>query len=129
MLEELLREVRKLRTVFRAAGLEARTFRRRLRTAWPKRRFSLDKSERLRRSFAAKRVFAEAEHFALLGSGTVYPIHLLYATLVAEDKRRDETLAELNIEKTRLVSIAKQEVVLPQLGSDSASKKARTRWN
>jgi len=129
VLEELLREVRKLRTIFRAAGLDAKTFRRRLRRASPERRFSLDESERLRRSPAAKRVFADAEHFAQLVSSTVYPAHLLYATLLTEDKHRDETLAELNIEKKRLLSIAKREIVMPQLGSGSASKKARTRWN
>lgn len=129
MLEELLREVRKVRTVFRAAGLDAKAFRRRLRRASPERRFSLDESERLRRSPAAKQVFADAEHLAQLGSGTVYPAHLLYAALLAEDKRRDETLAELNIEKKRLTNIAKREVVMSQPGSASASKKARPRWN
>jgi hypothetical protein len=129
VLEELLREVRKLRTVFRAAGLDAKAFRRRLRRASPERRFSLDESERLRRSPAAKQVFADAEHFAQLGSGTVYPVHLLYATLLLEDNHRDATLTELNIEKKRLLSVSKREMVMPQLGSSSASKKARTRWN
>ena len=128
VLEELLREVRKLRTVFRAAGLDAKIFRRRLRRVSPGRRFSLTESERLRRSPAAKRVFADAEHFAQLGSGTVYPAHLLYATLLAEDKNRDETLAELQIERKRLLTVAKRDVLTPQLGSIS-SKRARTRWN
>ena len=108
---------------------DAKIFRRRLRRDSPERRFALDDSERLRRSSAAKRVFADAEHFAQLGASVVYPVHLLYATLLAEDKHRDATLAELEIEKKRLVSVAKREVVIPQLGSASASKKARTRWN
>jgi hypothetical protein len=56
-------------------------------------------------------------------------VHLLYATLLAEDSHRDATLVELNIEKKRLTTIAKREVLTPQLGSASASKKARTRWN
>ena len=129
VLEELLREVRKLRTVFRAAGLDAKMFRRRLRRASPERRFALDDSERLRRSPAAKQVFADADHFAQLGSSTVYPVHLLYATLLAEDKHRDATLAELKVEKKRLMSVAKREVLMPQLGSASSSKKSRTRWN
>lgn len=129
VLEELLREVRRLRTIFRAAGLDAKTFRRRLRRPSRERRFSLDDSERLRRSTAAKRVFADAEHIAQLGSGTVYPIHLLYATLLVEDEHRDATLAEVNADKKRLLTVAKREVVMPQLGSASASKKARTRWN
>jgi ATP-dependent Clp protease ATP-binding subunit ClpA len=128
VLEELLREVRKLRTVFLAAGLDAKIFRRRLRRASPERRFSFDDSERLRRSPAAKQVFADAEHLAQFGSGTVYPAHLLYATLLVEDEHRDKTLAELNIKKKRLLSIAKREVLTPRVGS-SASKGARTRLN
>lgn len=129
VLEELLREVRILRTVFRAAGLDAKTFRRRLRRASPERRFSLDESERLCRSPAAKRVFADAEHFAQLGSGTVYPVHLLYASLLAEDEHRDATLAKLSIDKKRLLNVAKRNVLTVQAGSASASKKERTRWN
>src|ERR1017187_790662 len=39
VLEELLREVRRLRTVFRAAGLDAKTFRRKLRRFSRERRF------------------------------------------------------------------------------------------
>ena len=129
VLEELLREVRKLRTVFRTAGLDAKTFRRRLRRVSPERRFALDDSERLHRSSAAKHVFADAEHFAQLGSSTVYPVHLLYATLLAEDKHRDVILTELNVDKKRLMSVAKREVLMPQLGSASGSKKGRSRWN
>jgi ATP-dependent Clp protease ATP-binding subunit ClpA len=128
VLEELLREVRKLRTVFRAAGLDAKKFRRRLRRTVQDRRFSMTESERLRRSPAAKQVFADAEHFAQVGSGTVYPAHLLYATLLAKDEHRDETLANIEIDKRRLLTVAKREILTPQLGTAS-SKKARTRWN
>ena len=129
LLEELLREVRKLRTVFRAAGLDAKAFRRRLRRASPERRFSLDESERLRRSSAAKQVFADAEHFAQLGSSAVFPVHLLYAVLLAKDERRDAILTQLQIDKARLLIVAKRPVLLPQLGSTSGSKKEKTRWN
>jgi ATP-dependent Clp protease ATP-binding subunit ClpA len=129
VLEELLREVRRLRTVYRAAGLDAKTFRRKLRRASPERRFALDDSERLRRSSAAKQVFADAEHFAQLGSSVVYPVHLLYATLLADDEHRDAKLAELNVEKKRLLTVSKREVLGKQIGSASPSAKARTRWN
>jgi hypothetical protein len=129
VLEELLREVRKLRTVFRAAGLDAKVFRRRLRRFSPERRFSMDDSERLRRSPAARRVFADAEQFAQLGSGAVYPVHLLYATLLADDEHRDATLAQLQMDKTRFIAIAKKQIILPQPGASSGSKKERTRWN
>jgi ATP-dependent Clp protease ATP-binding subunit ClpA len=130
LLEELLREVRGLRTFFRAAALDAKMFRRKLRRASPERRFALDDSERLRRSSAAKQIFSEAEHFAQLGSSAVYPVHLLYASLLADDEHRDTILAELNVEKQRLVAISKREVLKPQFGSpSSSSSKARTRWN
>lgn len=129
VLEELLREVRRLRSIFRAAGLDAKVFRRRLRRASPERRFSLEESERLRRSSAAKQVFADAEHFAQLGGRTVYPVHLLYATILAKDEHRDATLDELEIEKRRLANVAKREVVSPQPESTTESKKMRTWWN
>lgn len=129
VLEELLREVRRLRTVFRTAGLDAKTFRRRLRRPFPERRFTLAESERLHRSSAAKRAFADAEHFAQLGGSPVYPVHLLYATMLAEDEHRDTTLTELNIDKKRLLTVAKREVLVPRAGSTSASKRERTRWN
>src|ERR1700747_2049483 len=54
ILEELLREVRRLRTVFRVAGVNAKALRRRLRRASPERCFPLDESERLHRSRGAK---------------------------------------------------------------------------
>jgi ATP-dependent Clp protease ATP-binding subunit ClpA len=129
MLEELLREVRKLRTIYLAAGLDAKSFRRRLRRISPERRFELQKKENLHRSPAAKRVFADAEHFAQLGSSTVYPIHLLYATLFADDENRDAILTELNIEKKRLLTISKREVLKSQVDLTSSSKKSRTKWN
>src|SRR5206468_10952386 len=85
VLEESLREVRKLRTVFRTAGVDTKLLRRSLRKAAPERRFELNESDRIRRNPAAKRVFANAEHFAQFSGGIVYPVHLLYAALLAED--------------------------------------------
>ena len=128
-LEELLREVRRLRTVFRTAGLDAKTFRRKLRRSSPERRFALAESERLHRSSAAKEIFSAAEQFAQVGSNVVYPVHLLYAVLLADDDHRDATLAKLNVEKKKLLAVSKREVLGKQLGSASPSAKARTRWN
>ena len=129
VLEELLREVRKLRTVFRAAGLNAKVFRRRLRRALPNGQFSLAESGRLSRSPASKTIFANAERFAQLHGSTVYPVHLLYATLRAEDRQRDTLLAELNVEKKNLINVVNREVLMPHIDSLSASKKAKIRWN
>jgi hypothetical protein len=129
VLEELLREVRKLRTVFRVAGLNPKTFRRRLRRASPERRFSLAESEMLRRSSAAKQVLADAEHLAQVSNSAVYPVHLLYATLLAEDEDRDAALAELRIDKKRLLTVAKRDVLTFQVGPVSETRGARARWN
>ncbi len=128
-LEECLREVRKLRTVFRVAGVDPKVLRRRLRRAHPTGRFSLAESKRLSRNSAAKEIFADAEHFAQVSNGAVYPAHLLYATLLAEDKDRDATLAELKINKKRLLTVAKRDVLTFQVGSASETRGARARWN
>ena len=129
ILEEMLREVRKLKTIFRAAGLDAKTFRRKLRRTLPEPRFSLEDSKRLRRGSAAKQIFADAEHYSQLGSGVVYPVHLLYATLLTEDNHRDVTLVELKIEKKNLLTVSKREVLGKQIIPGSQSSKSRTRWN
>ena len=129
VLEESLREVRKLRNVFRTAGVDAKQLRRALRKPDPEQDFDLAKSEQIRRSPAAKRIFATAERIAELGGGVVYPVHLLYATLEAEDAHRDATLAKLEFDKNRLLSVAKRQVITPAIGTHSGSKEARARWN
>jgi Clp amino terminal domain, pathogenicity island component len=129
ILEELLREVRRLRTIFRVAGVDAKTLRRRLRRTSRERRFSFDESERLRRGRAAKIAFTDAEHFAELGNCAVYPVHLLYASLLAEDKDRDARFAELKIDRKRLLSVTKREVLTFQVDPMSGTKGARARWN
>ena len=58
-------------------------------------------------SSAAKQVFDEAENFAQIFSGAVYPLHLFYAGLLTDDELRDATLAELNVEKKHLLSSPK----------------------
>ena len=132
ILEELLSEVRKLRSIFRAAGLGAKAFRRRLRTvldggiadAGPG--FSVEpEPERLRRSKSAKLVFADAEHFAELSAHIVYPVHLLFAVLQITDAERDEVMEEFGIDLKRLRQVAKREVLLRNesksfLGKDDA---------
>jgi Clp amino terminal domain, pathogenicity island component len=129
ILEESLREVRKLRTIFRVAGVDAKVLRRRLRRASLEGRFFLAQPERLRRSSAAKDIFADAEHFAQIGNQAVYPAHLLYATLLTEDKDRDAALADLDINKKRLLAVAKRDALMFQFDSLSETKRARARWN
>jgi cell division FtsZ-interacting protein ZapD len=126
ILEELLREVRRLKNVFRAAGLDAKVFRRRLRRTVGARRFVFPDSERLHRSKAAKQVFADAERIAVPGGSVVYPVHLLYATLHGDDNERDEVMKELGINRNHLLEAAKGELVFRY---GRSTNKDRTRWN
>jgi hypothetical protein len=129
VLEELLREVRRIRGVFRAAGLDAKRVRRRLRKASFELRPAPDDSEGLHRSPAARLVFADAERLAKVDNSNIYPVHLLYASLITSDEQRDATLAELNIDKKKLANFAKVEMLTPQNGPPLGSKPAKARWN
>ena len=116
VLEELLREVRRVRTVFRAAELDACAFRRALRGKCGCKLVASAASERLRRSKEAKRVFADAEHFAELAGAAVFPVHLLYAAVSLADEVRDDLLDAMGVELERLRTVAKREVAFPWAG-------------
>lgn len=124
VLEELLREVRRLRTVFRAAGLDACAFRRALRGKCGCKLVAPPASERLRRSKEAKRIFADAEHFAELAGSVVFPVHLLYAVVSVADEVRDDLLDAMGVELVRLRAVAKREVAFPWEG-----EKPQAGWN
>jgi hypothetical protein len=111
VLEELLREVRRLRTVFREVGLDARTFRRALRRRCGGNRNAPSESQRLRRSKASKQAFADAEHFAEMTNSVVYPIQLLYAVISTEDALRDDLLDEFGVQLARFKKFAKREIM------------------
>lgn len=116
VLEELLREVRRLRTIFRAAGLDARVFRRALRRKSKGKEIVLSEPQSLRRSKAAKQVFADAEHFAEMANSVVFPAQLFYAVISIEDEVRDDLLDQLGVEPERLQKVAKREIVSPWAG-------------
>jgi ATP-dependent Clp protease ATP-binding subunit ClpC len=126
-LAECQREVGRLRAVFKSVGFDPMTFRRRLRSTSPIPRFSFEAQKQLRRSPAAKKVFSEAERCAELGSGLVYPIHLLYAVLLSEDAISEQAFDAANVGKKSLLAATKREALIAQIGSDS--QQARTRWN
>jgi len=129
VLEELLRETRRVRTIFRVAGMNAKAVRRNLRRAFLGERFDSLDSTRLRRSSASKDVFADAEHFAQASDDPVYPIHLLYAVLLCTDKDRDATFADLGISTKRLLDVAKRDVLNFKLQTPSSTKAARAHRN
>ncbi len=129
ILEESLREIRKLRTIFRVARVDAKTLRRRLRREPADMRISAaEKRNCLRRSVDAKDVFADAEHFAEATNGPVYPVHLLYAVLLSQDKDRDSVLAEFKIDKRRWLRVAKRQVLTFQVNA-VADSAAKAQWN
>jgi ATP-dependent Clp protease ATP-binding subunit ClpC len=112
MLEELRCEVRRLRTLFESACLDARKFRRALRRLSEKGGDPPPESHRLRRSSAAKEVFSDAEHLAELADHLVFPVHLLYAVLSIKDEVRDNLMGELGVSPERLRKVTKREVML-----------------
>jgi len=116
VLEELLREVRRLRTIFRSAGLDARVFRRALRQKCAGDRVAPSESSPLHRSKSAKQAFAEAEHLAEVGNSVVYPVHLLSALLSMEDELRDDLLDQSGVKPARLRKATKNELMPPRAG-------------
>lgn len=116
LLEELLREVRRLRTVFRAAGLDAREFRHELRSSIAGNRMIESESARLRRSAASKETFTGAERYAEVGNSVVYPIHLLIALLATADRSRDGLMRQHGGDPEVLRKASKNEII-PTSGS------------
>jgi ATP-dependent Clp protease ATP-binding subunit ClpA len=110
ILEQLLREVRRIRTIFRVADFDAKTFRRRLRKLSPEVRFDQNDPDPLHRSPETKKLFAEAQHFAELSDQVVYPVHLLLAVLCTTEASSDDVMRQLGIDKKRLEKITKREV-------------------
>jgi ATP-dependent Clp protease ATP-binding subunit ClpA len=122
LVEELLREIRKLRALLEHAGLNPTKTRRGLRQALANGR-GKDTDGRLHRGEAARKVFAEAEKLAALEGTTVYPRHLLQGIRGGARKQIKDLLETAGIEGTALERLAK----LPS----PAEKGSRNRiaWN
>jgi hypothetical protein len=103
LLEELLREFRRLRETFVRAGFDAMRFRRYYRTILPEGSAgSTPPVVRLHRNDAAKDAFAAAERVAGVSDGVVYPIHLLYSLLAESDPQREKAIAAVGSNEARL---------------------------
>ena len=116
MIEEFLREVRRVRTIFRAVGLDARTFRRALRRKCVVDRCVGDRiapseTKSLHRSQAAKQIFADAEQIAEIGNSVVFPVHLLSAAIATKDDVRDDLMKQSGVEPARLKKTAMHEAM------------------
>jgi hypothetical protein len=112
ILEELLREVRRLRTVFETVGLDARGFRRALRRQAGGHTSSPPEFQRLHRSKETKQVFADAEHIAEIANCMVFPVHLLYAVLSSSGETHSHLIVRLGCNPERLQKAAKREAML-----------------
>lgn len=128
VLEECLREVRRLRSLFSAAGLNGAIFRRSLRCIPTKQDALVSGPGALHRSRAAREVFAEAEHYAGLREGVVYPVHLLLAVLCAEDPQRDLVLKETGVSRELLHEVVAQ-AALGQGSSVPVASNGAAGWN
>jgi ATP-dependent Clp protease ATP-binding subunit ClpA len=128
VLEECLREVRRLRNLFSAAGLNAAHFRHSLRRIPTKQDALVTRSGALHRSPAAREVFAEAEHYAKLREGVVYPVHLLLAVLCTEDAQRDRVLKEMGVNRERLHEVVVQAALGQGLPAAAAGNEVAG-WN
>jgi len=121
--------VRKIRTIFQTLNVNAKTLRRRLRqVAAQGSRFPADAGV-LHRSDASKEIFSQAEQLAQVGDALIYPIHLLYAVLIAKDEARDEVLSELKIDKQRLQELLKTDLFLRAGKSASLKSNTKAKWN
>jgi ATP-dependent Clp protease ATP-binding subunit ClpA len=129
VLEELLRETRRLREVFRKATFDAQRFRRRFRQVLTTGSSVMEARGRLHRTDDARDAFTEAERTACLADGTVFPMHLLHALLAAEDPARDQVLNELGTDKRRLREAAKRGIIVPRDRAAASTSKDKTRWN
>jgi ATP-dependent Clp protease ATP-binding subunit ClpA len=128
ILEEFLREVRRLRTVFRTAQVDPAALRRALRGKPMHQRFSVPEAETLHRSADARKTFADADHFAQLADSPVYPVHLLYAVLLHEDEGIKAACANLSIDRKRFQEVASREVIWRDEKTPHGNK-PKTRWN
>jgi hypothetical protein len=110
VLEECLREIRRLRNVFKVSGVDATILRRRLRASYGKDSLEAVEAGPLHRSERARKVFFIAERFADLTNFVVFPVHLLHAVLSVDDTKRDSAMAGLGVDKEALVRLAKAEM-------------------
>lgn len=129
VLEELLRETRKLREVFCKAAFDPQKFRRRFRQVLDIGSSVMETKGRLHRTDDAKEAFAQAERLACLADGTVFPVHLLHALLLAKDPERDEVLTELGFDKQKLDEAAKRGALPKRDPAAASASKDKTRWN
>jgi ATP-dependent Clp protease ATP-binding subunit ClpC len=130
LIEELLREFRRLREVFHSAGFDAMRFRRHYRTVLPEGSAGLTPPlARLHRNDAARDVVSEAERIAAVSGGIIYPIHLLYSLLAEDDPQREKAMAAVGLNEARLREVVKQQLFPHQKSAFSGTEWPNPQWN
>jgi len=128
VLEECLREVRRVREVFRLSEVDPKRLRRQLRAAYGTDSLGAIEPGPLRRSAAARKMFTAAERLAGLTNLAVLPLHLLDALLSEEDAKRDSIIAGLGGDTSLLRVNTKEEVFRPA-NADVTDATKRIRLN
>jgi ATP-dependent Clp protease ATP-binding subunit ClpC len=130
LIEELVREYRRLREVFRGAGFDAMRFRRHYRTVLPEGSAGLTPPvARLHRNDAARDVVSEAERIAAASGGVVYPMHLLYTLLAEDDPQREKAMAAVGANEVKLRQVVKRQLFAHQSPGSADSKCPNPQWN
>ena len=110
VLEELLREIRRIRLVFESVNFDAKKFRRNLRHTIPKNRTAWCDSF-LHRSASSKLIFKNAEKVASITKGATYPIHLLWSILQESCSYSDSVMIEISFKKEKLLKILNNQIL------------------
>jgi hypothetical protein len=133
LLEELLREFRRLRETFASAGFDAMLFRRHYRTVLPEGSAGLNPTvARLHRNDSARDAFTEAEKIAAVSGDVVLPmlpIHLLYSLLTEDDPQREKAIAAVGTNEARLRQTIKQQLFSQTRAGHSTIGRPDPQWN
>jgi len=130
LLEELLREFRQLRDVFKSSSFDPMKFRRHYRTVLPKGSNGINSTAgQLHRNDAAKDAFAEAEKVAAVSGGVVYPMHLLYVLLLEPDTQREKAMSAVGLNEARLLHVTKQHLFKQKDMASPVSDWPNIQWN
>ena len=128
VLEELFARSRKLRRCFPLQADATKTFRRHAYDAAPERRFSRWMNRNCAGVPPQNKVFADARRSS--AARFIPSACFMRPCSRRTTKHRDHYTGRTRNRKKRLVQRCRWEVVMPQLGSASASKRRkRTRWN
>ena len=119
-LEDLLREVRRLRRIFDNCAIDARRFRKAYRARLGRPVSGSPASALLHRSESSHAIFKAAEQLA--SGREVFPVYLFGLVLKVEDPVRDEVLGAQGVQFGALAQAAELEILAAQSTGDDPGK-------